>query len=451
MTESTSTPVPAHELKRQLSFLDAAAIFVGIIIGSGIFVAPAAVAAATSNPWIMAALWLAGATVALCGAFCYAECGARLPHTGGFYVFYRRVYGDKVAFAAGWAALFITYPASIAAIALVFASYLDKILPGVAATPLTTTLTAAFAVLSAGFFNIVGVRVGANVQRLLTGFKVLALLTLAVAVIVAPHSTGVQSAPMEALPLGFAGLVGAVMMLLWTYDGWSDVTMIAGELKHPSRDLGRAVGLGIATLAVTYIIVQLAVTSLLGASGAAASKQVLADAVSVGLGTGAGRGVAFLVVVSTFGSLNGIVLAASRLAFAMAKHGDFFRWFGQVEPRFETPARSTVILLCASLAYVFVSDFRDLMGFFSFNVWLFYAATAVALFVLRYRKEGEPLEWRAPLGFVPPVVILLTATFMTVSLLTEAPGNSLKGLGMLLVLVPLSFVWHRLRKSTLAA
>ena len=319
MVDSTPVAAPAADLRRQLSWLDAAAIFVGIILGSGIFVAPAGVAAAVASPGWAAALWLAGACVAACGAFCYAECGARLPKTGGFYIFYREVYGAPVAFVAGWAALLVTYPASLAAISLIFARYLGQIIPGIADTNVGAALVGALALLLSALFNILGVKIGARIQKVLTAFKVLALVALCVAAVVAP-ATPIETAvaPADLLPQGFLGIVSAMVILLWTYDGWSDVTLVAGELKNPSKDLGRAVVVGVVVLAATYTVVQFATMTLLGSSGAAASKQVIADAVTAGLGVGMGRVVALLVVVSTFSSVNGIVLAASRLAFAMS-------------------------------------------------------------------------------------------------------------------------------------
>ena len=454
MVDSTPVAAPAADLRRQLSWLDAAAIFVGIILGSGIFVAPAGVAAAVASPGWAAALWLAGACVAACGAFCYAECGARLPKTGGFYIFYREVYGAPVAFVAGWAALLVTYPASLAAISLIFARYLGQIIPGIADTNVGAALVGALALLLSALFNILGVKIGARIQKVLTAFKVLALVALCVAAVVAP-ATPIETAvaPADLLPQGFLGIVSAMVILLWTYDGWSDVTLVAGELKNPSKDLGRAVVVGVVVLAATYTVVQFATMTLLGSSGAAASKQVIADAVTAGLGVGMGRVVALLVVVSTFSSVNGIVLAASRLAFAMSRDRAFFSWFGTVHPRFGTPARSTLALVIASLVYVFVSAhsvgaFWQLVTFFSFNVWIFYGATGVALVLLRHRKVGEPLAWRAPLGWIPPAVLLLTAASVTTGLLVQNPRDSLVGLGVLLLAVPIYFVWRIFQSRT---
>ncbi len=450
------------DLKRKLDWIDAAAIFVGIILGSGIFVAPAAVAAATDSNWIAAGMWILGAIVAASGALCYAECGARLPKTGGFYVYYREVWGEGVAFVCGWTALLITYPASLAAIALILANYLQDVVPW-GASP---KLYAAVAVVLAGAINILGVRTGANTQRALTAFKVLALLLLCVAALTAtpitpeaavtelplaidnPTAT-LSAGPLTAAPLfpgSIAVMLSAMVILLWTYDGWSDVTLIGGELRDPGRDFGRTVVFGISVLACLYVLVQLAINTALTPAVAGRSQQVVADAVAVGLGTTAGRLVAVLVVISTFGAINGVVLTASRLGYAMAKDGAFLRVFAAIHPKFGTPARSTVALVIATVVYVIAADFGNLMAFFSFNVWLFYSATAVGLLILRHRKVGEPPSWRLPGGIAAPIVVIVTAVAMTSSLMIQDPKRSLVGLAMLAGGIPVYLVWRALFK-----
>ncbi|MBI3179957.1 MAG: amino acid permease [Deltaproteobacteria bacterium] len=430
-------------LKRQLGWFDAAALYVGIILGSGIFVAPAAVAQAAPALGSAAGMWLLGAFIAGCGAFCYAECGARLPRTGGFYVFYRETYGDTVAFVGGWAALLITYPASVAAIALIFARYLAQIIPqaeweaGVAAA----------AVVASGLLNVVGVRVGAWAQRLLTATKVIALAVLCLAALLAPVSAAPLAAATPAgLTMDLGVLTAALVVMLWTYDGWSDVTLVAGEIDNPGRNLGRAVLVGTLTLAALYLLVQMAVLVLLPADAAAGSKQVVADAVRAGLGTAAGRMVAVLVVVSTFGSLHGVIFTASRLGFAMANEGAFLPWLAAVHPRFGTPARSTAALVAATLVFVFVATFQNLLGLFSFNVWIFYGTSAVALLVLRRRGVGEPVTWRAPGGALAPLVVVATALCMTVGLLVQSPLRSVMGLGLLAAGLPVYAVWTLARR-----
>jgi APA family basic amino acid/polyamine antiporter len=443
---SSRAPQASGDLRRQLGLWDAVAIFVGIILGSGVFVAPAAVARAAPGWASAVGLWLVGGLVAACGAFCYAECGARLPRTGGFYVFYREAFGELIAFVGGWSALLVTYPASIAAIAAIFAKYLRAAFPGILTTDGQLVAAAAGAVIAAGALNALGVRTGAWTQRVLTAGKFSALGALCLAAVLAPGRPDPVAVAPPALDLtaDLGVLLLAMVLVLWTYDGWSDVTLVSGEIRRPGRNIGRSVLLGIGALIVLYAAVQLAILTVLPAEQAARSEQVLSDAVEVGLGAGAGRLVALLVVVSTLGSINGIVLAASRVGYAMARGGAFFGWFGQVHPRFGTPARSVGMLIAATLIYTVTASFDALMKMFSFSVWIFYGLTAVATVILRHRRVGEPIEWRAPGGWLAPCVVLTVAVAMTTWLAWAEPRASLTGLGLLSAAVPVFFVWKRL-------
>ncbi|HET9300471.1 MAG TPA: amino acid permease, partial [Candidatus Polarisedimenticolaceae bacterium] len=218
-------------LARRLTLWDAVAIHVGIILGSGIFVAPDDVAAAFPGfsgllPWVL------GGAIATCGAFVYAECAVRIPETGGFFNYYRAALGDAPAFVAGWAGYVATYPASMAAIARVFGDVLPQAIPGVPEAP---RAYAALALASVGCLNVAGVRLSASVQRVLTAGKVLAIAAVILAAVVA---AGAISAPPTSTPVplptpGFALSLAALVAVLWAYDGWSDVTLVAGEVKQP--------------------------------------------------------------------------------------------------------------------------------------------------------------------------------------------------------------------------
>jgi len=386
-----------------------------------------------------------GGCVAMFGSAVYAECGIRLPKTGGFYVYYREVYGPALAFVGGWAALLITYPASIAAIALVFAAYLREALPGIFGSD---AVPAAIALAAVGAINLLGVRTSGRVQRLLTGVKIAAVLAVVLAAVAAFHpSTGdaVSAPPIEAAaPFSMTALLGGLVVLLWTYDGWSDVSLVTGEIREPGRVLGKAVLLGTGVMAVLYITVQISVGVLLPQPAAAASSRVVAEAVAAGLGSGSGRLVAGLVVLCTLGSMHGIILTASRAGFAMARDGAFFRWFGAAHPRFRSPARAVALVTAASIFYVFAAGFRNLLGFFSFSVWIFYGLTAAGLLALRRRGAGEPVPWRTPGGALAPMVVLAVAASMTAGLMIESPGRSITGLGMLLAGFPVFAIWKRL-------
>jgi APA family basic amino acid/polyamine antiporter len=423
LTRSSEAP------RRHLGLADATAVYAGIILGSGIFVAPAAVAGAVPSMPAAFLLWACGAAVAACGASCYAECAARVPSNGGFFVFNREAYGPAVAFVGGWAAIFVTYPASIAAIALVFADYLAK------ATGLTggERTAAAAALTAAGVLNVCGLRTGPRAQVVLTSIKVGVLAALAAAALIA-HGHAAPPAvttAAPAVPASAAAWLFALMIMLFAYDGWSDVTLVAGEVKEPGKNIGRAVLAGTGILAALYGLTQVAVMTALPDGAAAASAQPVAAAVEATLGAGAGRGVSMLVVVSTFGSIAATVFTVSRLGFAMAQAGAFLPSLATLHPRWGTPARATAALVAASLVYVGLASFRGIVALFTFAVWIFYGLTAVALLILRRRGVGEPVAWRAPLGWVPPAVVLLVGVGMTVQLVRDDPVRALGGAALL--------------------
>jgi APA family basic amino acid/polyamine antiporter len=221
------------------------------------------------------------------------------------------------------------------------------------------------------------------------------------------------------------------LILLWSYEGWSDVTLVAGEVKNPGKNIGRAVLMGTAILCLVYGLTQVAVMTALPDGIAAASPRPVAAAVEAIWGEAAGRGVAALVVVSTFGSILGTVLTVSRLGFAMARGGAFLSGMAALHPRWGTPARATGALTLAAVAYVVLGSFRNIIALFTFSVWIFYGVTAVALLILRRRGVGEPVAWRAPLGWVPPAVVLAVGAGMTVQLVADDPLRALAGSAVL--------------------
>ncbi|MEO1481405.1 MAG: amino acid permease [Myxococcota bacterium] len=424
---------------RKLGLLDAIAIIVGIIIGSGIFVAPAGVARASGSFGLAMVLWLVAALVSAAGALTYAECSSRLPEDGGFFVFYRTAYGQWLAFTSGWAAQLVTYPAAIAALAHVAANYTVYLIPHLAGAQ--TAVAAGWICLS-GVLNGLGVRSGANAQRILTASKVIAICALCVAaafageqqLTVLPRSAELPSATV---------LLGALLVLLWTYDGWSDFSLIAGIMRDPGRDLVRGAVISMLLLAVLYGLVQAAVLSVLTVDEAAASTSVFSDAAVRALGPLGGKLVAALVVVSAYGSLHGIVFTVSRLAPAMARKGDFLPWFAKVDPVRGLSLRALGFVVIASTGYAVAADFELLLRFFGQTVWIFYGLTGVALLLFRRRGVGEQTAVRVPSW--APVVLVTAALALTSSLAIEDPRTFLSGVGLVSLGIPVFFLWNRVR------
>ena len=426
--------------RRQLNWIDAAAILVGVIIGSGIFIAPGQVIAATGNTWAAICLWAIGGFIAACGAFCCAECGARLPRDGGFFNAYRVAFGDGAAFIGGWIASLLLYPAVGAAIAYVCASYLTELVPAISGYETWTAVTAVVIVTA---LNMAGVRCGPYSQRILTGLKVISLAFLCLAALLSGQSEDSFTRPPVEFTMSFSTALAALIIVLWTYDGWSDVNMIAGELKDPSHDLSRAVWVGCSILIIIYVLVQFSVSSLLSFDQATTSENVFADAVSAGFGRGAGKLVAGAVVLCTLGAVNGTVLVCSRLIQTISADGLFFSAVGKLDRR-GVPLRAIVLTAVATSAYGITASFDFLLGLFLFSTWIFYALTAIALLILRRRHVGEPLSFHAPLGVVPPAIVIFTAFIMTIGTIIDAPLRALIGTGAFVLVGFAYLIWSKL-------
>lgn len=428
----TQPSVPASAgscaLPRSLGLLDAVSMVVGIILGTGIFVAPASVARIAPSPAAAVGLWGLGAAVAACGALCYAECGIRLPHDGGFFVFFRHAFGWRWAFVAGWAALLISYPTSLAGVAVLGARYLGALSPALEAHP---TAGAVFAITVAAALNAAGLDLGRWAQRFLTLAKVVAILSVLLAAGYAawahpapPSGTVFPDAPSWSALGGAGALLQALAILMWTYDGWTDITMVAGEVRAPEKNLVRAVLLSLLVLFGVYAAVQVAVMLILGPA-AAQGEQVLADALAHAFGGGGGRALGLLVALTALGSVHGVTFATSRLAWAMAGRGAVARQLARVSPHTGVPTRAVWGVWLLSCLYVCGGSFTELLEVFALVIWLFYGATGIALLRLRARNVGGAVHGVGLNTRVAPAVLLTAAVAMTALQVADSPARAL--------------------------
>src|SRR5581483_6770594 len=364
------TPATAlrSELPRKLGALDALNIVVGTIIGSAIFVVPSTVAQNLSSPWMMLAAWVLAGFLSLFGALGYAELGAMIPATGGQYVFLREAWGPLWGFLCGWTFMLAARSGAIAAVAAGFAIYLSHFVP---LTPVVSRIVAAALILSLTFVNYRGVRLGANVQNIFTAFKVLGLLVLIVSALASGWNfEGFRSAPGRDLSEARFGL--GIIACLWAYNGWYAISFVAGEIKDPGRNLPRAIIFGTGLVIVIYVLANVAYLKTLTLPEIAAADRVAAAAAARTMGAAGAIFVSLTILISTFGTTNGNMMTAPRLYCAQARDGLFFRSFGRVHPRFETPYISIwgqgiwAAVLALSGSYV------QLMAYATFTFWIFY-------------------------------------------------------------------------------
>jgi APA family basic amino acid/polyamine antiporter len=426
-----------HDLPRSLGVLDATAIVVGIVIGSGIFVLPNLIARTLPSPAAILAVWTVSGVLSFLGALAYAELGAMMPETGGQYVYLRVAYGPQCAFVCGWTFMLAVLSGGSAWLAVTFSIYAGYF---VHLTPVTGKLTsiALIAVLSA--VNYVGVREGAWVQRTFTYLKVAAILVLVGAAFLAPHSVADRGASVPS-PVSLTNFGIAMAACLMAYNGWSYVSFVAGEVKNPQRNLLRSLTIGMAAVAVLYLSANAAYLHVMTVPEIAATERVGADLATRTMGSVGGAFVSLAVLLSITGAVNGCVLTAARLPFAQARDGLFFARFGEVHPRFLTPATAIVWGGVWTAILVLTGSYETLYSYSILAAWIFYTMSVAAVFILRRKLPGAARPYR--MWGYPYTLWLFVAVsiwFMVNASVTE-PLPSL----MALVIVATGVLAYRLR------
>ncbi|MBI4878816.1 MAG: amino acid permease [Planctomycetes bacterium] len=405
-------------LERTLTLFDGTMIVMGTIIGIGVFFTPSRVAGATGSHGLSLLAWTLGALIALAGGCTYAALGAALPRTGGPYVYLREGCGRLVAFLYGWMLLAAIVSGAIAVIGLVFADHLARFFP-LGGAGRSCVAAATIVLLTA--VNVLGVRWGSRVQNLFTLLKIASLLLLVAAGLwrgSEPLSLRVTAEP-QASSLA-AGFISAMVGVLFSFGGWQNLCNVAGELKRPERDLPRAILIGVLGVAAVYLLANFAYLRLLPIEELRASAAPAAAALERAIGERAGDVTALLTLCSAFGILNGLLLSAPRVYYAMAEDGLLFRPFGAVSCRFRTPATAILVQGGAAALLVFWGSVFDLLDYVVFADWLFFTLNALALFVIVRRSRPAALQ-RGAFGYpwAPALFGLLGAAVTAGTLIVQ--------------------------------
>jgi len=436
------------ELKRQLGLLDSTMINVGTIIASAIFIVPSTIASQlhASAPAIL--VWVVGGAVSLLGALAVAELGAAMPKAGGLYAYLGEAYGPVWGYLYGWTAGVVINPASIAAIAVGFATYVGFFLPlGTAGIKSVAILS----IVALTVLNCLGVKPGTVTQNVLTLIKIGLVAALIVIGFVLPGGSAANFEPLwPAASLGslITPFGIAMVAVLWAYDGWIEITYVGGEVKDPGRNLPRSIVLATLIAVALYCLVTASFSYVLSPSRLAASPLVASDAAQVTLGRAGAGLVAVAIMISTLGSNNGIVLTAARIPYAMARDGLLPRALARVDPRFVTPVTSLVVQGVIAIALTWISiepSWKDTYGrLFTYVVlgeFIFYALSAGAVIVLRRRAPEMPRPYRTWGYPVTPLVFVLFSVWLIWNTAREQLLDF--AVGMALMLVGLPWYWWR--------
>jgi len=448
-------------LVKGLGLLDATTLVMGSMIGSGVFIVAADIARQVQSPGLLMMTWIITAVLTIIAALSYGELAAMMPQAGGQYIYLREAFGPLSGFLYGWTFFTVIQTGTIAAVAVAFAKFLGVFVPAVSAQSwlfkigpvgLNTQMIAAIAVIVfLTWVNTKGVKTGAAVQNVFTIAKVSALIGLIVlGVVLGRRPDAIQAnftdfwrssgSMWDVVRLVGVAMVGA----LFSSDAWNNVTFTAGEIRNPKRDLPLSLALGVGVVSVIYLACNMVYLMALPLSGiqGAPEDRVATAVISQIMGPMATQVMAIAVMVSTFGCVNGLVLAGARVYYAMAEDGLFFKAVKRVDPVHHTPVVSLWVQCAWACALTLTGRYSDLLDYVIFAVLLFYILTIAGLFVLRRKRPDAERPYRA-IGYpLLPALYIAAASVIEGLLLIYKPDYTWPGLILVLIGIPVFLVWR---------
>ena len=449
------------QLRRELGLWGAASIVVGTVIGSGIFLVPKKMILELGSPGLVFAVWVFGGLLTLAGALTYAELAAALPEAGGDYVYLKTAYGPFFGFVYGWTQMWVAKSGSIATLGTAFFVYLGNFYPSLEGVlfrlpiPLgpnwgpvevrTGQLLAMAVIMALALLNYFGIRLGGNVQIGITVLKVVligAIIFIGLTATVGTTANYTTSIPAAG---GVAGFFAALVAALWAYDGWNNLNMIGSEIRNPQRNFPLALIFGTLAVMTIYLLANAAYFYVLDAHSVAASSRVPAAMMARIFGDRGASAVSIAAMISILAALNGSILSGSRVPYAMAHDGLFFRRVAGVNERYRTPGVSIFLLSGWASLLVLSGRYEDLFNLVIFSSWILYGMSAAAVIVLRFKRPDLVRPYRTVGYPVVPVLFVLVAVGLLAATLVKSPRESLLGLALIAAGVPFYLVWKRRR------
>jgi len=437
-------------LVRTLNLRDLLLLFVGSVIGSGIFLTPGLILRQVEGSvGISLLVWFVGGILCLLGALTYAELAAANPEAGGLYCYIRDGFGRVPAFLYGWCLFLVISSGAVAALARAFTQYLAEIIP---LSPAGSNFVAVAMIAVLTLVNVWGTRKSSDLQNWTTLIKVGLVVALSAILLVLGQHARELPAALGASQHGFSLLSSfglGMMTVLWAYEGWQFCTYSAAEVVNPQRYFPKAFLLGSLILTALYLTAVLAYLVALGPAAATASDAIGATSVAAVLGRRAAGVVALTILVSTFSAANSVMLTAPRVFYAMATDNLFFKKLAEVHPRFQTPAAAVVALGIWSAILACAGKFSELIGGVVFIGWIFYGLGAAAIFPIRRASQGKAIPYRVPgYPWTPFVFVLVAAALVgnAVYLAFRDPSqfrNLAVAIVLLLLGLPAYFFWRK--------
>ena len=465
MTTTAPATDARPEFVKAISRLDATALVVGSMIGSGIFIVSADIVRTVQTPGLLLLVWAVAGAVTLLGAVTYGELAAMFPRAGGQYVYLRNGISPLFGYLYGWTLFMVIQTATIAAVAVAFARFTAVFFPGLTEEVFLggaiggyqfglswQRVLAIASIVFLTWINVRGVRTAALIQTTLTTVKTVALAALIVLgitigrnaeAIAANFGTGFW--PAGGLTMALVPLIGAAMVgALFSMDAWNNVGFAADELKRPEKDLPFAMATGVLTVVILYFLANVAYLSVLPVADIAGAPQdrVGAAALERMFGQPGLYLMAGAIMISTFGCNNGLILSGARVYWAMARDGLFFSSAGKLHPTHKTPTAGLIAQAVWTCVLCLSGTYSQLLDFIIFAAVLFYLLTGIALFRLRASHPDLPRPVRAPgYPWLPGLYVLLNG-LICINLLVQRPLYSWPGLVVVALGIPVYFIWR---------
>ncbi|ASA26244.1 APC family permease [Paenibacillus donghaensis] len=422
-------------ITKSITFVQALAIVVGMIIGSGIFLKPGIVLSNAGTPWLSILAWVAGGVITLASALSVAEIAAAIPKSGGLYTYLGELYGNVAGFLLGWVQAVISYPASVAALAIAFATYSNFFLP---MNGIQQKLLAVFILLFILAMNVISTTFGGMIQTIATIGKLIPVVGIVAFGLIsdlAPGFSGITAT------VSGAGFGAAILGTLWAYDGWISVTNMAGEIKDPARTLPRAITVGVIFVIVVYVLFNLAIFQVLPYESIVASTTPGADAAEALFGNGGGAFITAGIIISVLGAMNGYLMTAARVPQAMGEKGEipFSAVLSRIHPKFRTPANALIFQALLAVIYIFSGTFNTLTDLLVFVLWIFFTMGVFGVFLLRKQMPPQKGRYKVPFYPVTPIIGVVGGGYILVSTVISDPVRSLVGIGITLLGLPIYY------------
>ena len=428
-------------LKKSITFAEAMALVVGMIIGSGIFLKPGIVLQSAGSPFMSILAWVAGGIITLASALTIAEIASAIPKAGGLYTYLGELYGDVYGFLLGWVQTIISYPASVAALAIAFATYANFFIPmSDIQQKLLAISTLAFIML----MNIIATKFGGIIQTVATVGKLIPIVAI-IAIGLLSNSSAQDVTSIKTIATG-TGFGAAILGTLWAYDGWLSVTNMAGELKNPTKDLPKVISIGVLFVILVYVLFNIAIFKVLPLYDIVSSKTPAADAAVSLFGNSGGAFITAGIMVSVFGALNGYLMTGARIPMAMSEKGQlpFSNVFRVIHPKFSTPANSLIMQSLLAVIYIFSGTFNTLTDLLIFVLWIFFVMGVFGVFILRKKHPQNNGTYKVPLYPITPIVGIAGGLYILISTIIDNPVNSFTGIGITILGLP---VYYYLKKK----